>query len=448
MTLIIVIILLLGYVLIATSSITRINKAASAMFAGTVGWVLYICWGTDYVMSQHPNEYIDWLAGANATSVAVKQYIAENIFLNYVGKGAEIVLFLLATMTIVEILNNNGCFDFLTQTMRTRNSRKLLWVITAITFIISANLDNITTTTMMLMIMHDIVPSRRQRMIYGSAIIIAANCGGALTVIGDTTGLLLWTNSMVTATDFSMTLMIPCLISWIVPTLWLSRMLPERIDSQWRTMPYRGDDTNLKIWQRLVMLIVGIGGLWFIPTFHNITKLSPFIGALCVLSVLWIVNEVMNSKMMDVDKMIQRRVPFVLQYGVVQLALFVMGIMLAIGVVQETGVIAWLSRWCSENIHNVWLMGVLAAAFSTVLDTFASALSFISLFPDLPLNAIYWKIIAYSTAMGGSTLMIGSVAGLALMKMEHIRVGWYLRNIGWVVILSWLMGMAVLYMMN
>ena len=448
MTLIIVIILLLGYVLIATSSITRINKAASAMFAGTVGWVLYICWGTDYVMSQHPNEYIDWLAGANATSVAVKQYIAENIFLNYVGKGAEIVLFLLATMTIVEILNNNGCFDFLTQTMRTRNSRKLLWVITAITFIISANLDNITTTTMMLMIMHDIVPSRRQRMIYGSAIIIAANCGGALTVIGDTTGLLLWTNSMVTATDFSMTLMIPCLISWIVPTLWLSRMLPERIDSQWRTMPYRGDDTNLKIWQRLVMLIVGIGGLWFIPTFHNITKLSPFIGALCVLSVLWIVNEVMNSKMMDVDKMIQRRVPFVLQYGVVQLALFVMGIMLAIGVVQETGVIAWLSRWCSENIHNVWLMGVIAAAFSTVLDTFASALSFISLFPDLPLNAVYWKIIAYSTAMGGSTLMIGSVAGLALMKMEHIRVGWYLRNIGWVVILSWLMGMAVLYMMN
>ena len=448
MTLIIVIILLLGYVLIATSSITRINKAASAMFAGTVGWVLYICWGTDYVMSQHPNEYIDWLAGANATSVAVKQYIAENIFLNYVGKGAEIVLFLLATMTIVEILNNNGCFDFLTQTMRTRNSRKLLWVITAITFIISANLDNITTTTMMLMIMHDIVPSRRQRMIYGSAIIIAANCGGALTVIGDTTGLLLWTNSMVTATDFSMSLMIPCLISWIVPTLWLSRMLPERIDSQWRTMPYRGDDTNLKIWQRLVMLIVGIGGLWFIPTFHNITKLSPFIGALCVLSVLWIVNEVMNSKMMDVDKMIQRRVPFVLQYGVVQLALFVMGIMLAIGVVQETGVIAWLSRWCSENIHNVWLMGVLAAAFSTVLDTFASALSFISLFPDFPLNAIYWKIIAYSTAMGGSTLMIGSVAGLALMKMEHIRVGWYLRNIGWVVILSWMMGMAVLYMMN
>ena len=133
MTLIIIAILLLGYVSIATSSITHINKAASAVFAGTVGWVLYICWGTDYVMAQHPDDYINWLAGANATSVAVKEYIAGNIFLNYVGKGAEIVLFLLATMIIIEILNNNGCFDFLKQMMRTRHSRKLLWLMTAIT---------------------------------------------------------------------------------------------------------------------------------------------------------------------------------------------------------------------------------------------------------------------------------------------------------------------------
>ena len=448
MTLIIVVILFIGYVLIATSGLTRINRAASAVFAGTVGWVLYICYGTDYVMSQHPHEYIDWLSGARATSVAVKQYIAENIFLNYVGKGAEIVLFLLATMTIVEILNNNGCFDFLTQIMRTRSSRRLLWVMTAVTFLISANLDNLTTVTMMLMIMRDIVPSRLQRMIYGSAIVIAANSGGALTVIGDPTGLVLWTNGWVTATNFSMSLMISCLILWIVPTLWLSRMLPERIDSQWRSMPYRGDDTNLKVWQRLVMLIVGIGGLWFIPTFHNITQLSPFLGALCVLSVLWIVNEVMNSKLMDVDKMIQKRVPFVLQHGVVQLALFVMGITLALGVVQETGAIAWLSHWCEENIHNPWLMGTFAAIISSVLDTFASSLSFIMLARDLPQNDIYWKIIAFSTAAGGSLLMIGSISGLALVKMMHVRLGWYLRHVGWVVAVSWMLGLIALYLIG
>ena len=445
MTLIIVVILLLGYVLIATSGVTRINRAASAVFAGTVGWVLYICYGTDYVMSQHPHEYFNWLNGANATSVAVKQYIAENIFLGYVGRGAEIVLFLLATMIIVEILNNNGCFDFLTQMMRTRRSRKLLWLMTAVSFLISANLDNLTTVTMMLMIMRDIVPSRRQRMIYGSAIVIAANSGGALTVIGDPTGLVLWTNGWVTATNFSMSLMVPCLLMWIVPTLWLSRMLPERIDSQWHAMPYRGDDTNLKVWQRLVMLIVGIGGLWFIPTFHNITKLSPFLGALCVLSILWIVNEVMNSKLMDVDKMIQKRVPFVLQHGVVQLALFVMGIMLAIGVVEETGAVDWLSHWCEENIHNPWLMGVFAAALSSVLDTFASSLSFIVLAQDLQQNDIYWKIIAYSTAAGGSLLTIGSISGLALVRIIHVRLGWYLRNVGWVVAVSWVLGLVSLY---
>lgn len=445
MTLIIVVILILGCVLIATSGITRINKAASAMFAGTVGWVLYICYGSDYVMSLHPSEYINWLNGASATSVAVKHYIAENIFLSYVGRGAEIVLFLLATMTIVEILNNNGCFDFLTQVMRTRRSKKLLWTMTAVTLLISANLDNLTTTTMMLVMMRDLVPSRRQRLIFGSAIVLAANCGGALTVIGDPTGLVLWTNGKVTATDFSMSLLVPCMIAWIVPTFWLSRQLPERIDTQWHAMPYRGDDTNLKVWQRLVMLIVGIGGLWFIPTFHNITKLSPFLGALCVLSVLWIVNEVMNRKLMDVDKMIQKRVPFVLQHGVVQLALFVMGIMLAFGVVQETGAIGWLGRWCDANIHNQWVMGALAAIFSTVIDTFASSLGFITLSQNLAQNDLYWKIIAYSAAMGGSVLTIGSVSGLALMKIEHVRVGWYLRNVGWIVAVSWVFGMAALY---
>ena len=160
MTLIIVAILLIGYVLIATSSMTKINKAAAAIFAGTVGWVLYICYGSDFVMSQHPSEYIDFLGGANPTSVAVKEYISRNVFLKYVGRGAEIVLFLLATMTIVEVLNNNGCFDFLKQMMRTRKSKKLLWVMTMITFVISANLDNLTVTTMMLVMMHEIVPNR------------------------------------------------------------------------------------------------------------------------------------------------------------------------------------------------------------------------------------------------------------------------------------------------
>lgn len=335
MAFVLVSILLIGYMLIATGYVTNVNRAAIAMFIGTLGWVLYICYGTDFVMSQHQQAYYDFLGGATSSSTAVKQYIAQNIFLKYVGKGAEIVLFLFATMSIVEILNNNGCFDFLSELLKTRNSHKLLWMMAIITFVISANLDNLTTTTMMLVIMHKLLPNRRQRMIYGSAIVLAANCGGALTVIGDPNGLILWNNGIVTATNFSASLALPCLAACVIPIYWLGRSLPEHIDLQYVAMPYRGDDTNLNRWQRILMLIVGIGGLWFIPTFHNITKLSPFLGALCVLSVLWIVNEIFNHKLMNADQMIQRPVPRVLQYGVIQLMLFVMGIMLAVGAIYE-----------------------------------------------------------------------------------------------------------------
>ena len=441
---IIIAILVIGYLLIATSSLTKVNKAAIAVFTGTVGWVLYICYGTLFVMSQHPMEYTDFLQGAVPTSTAVKHYVAENIFIKYVGRGAEIVLFLLATMTIVEVLDNNGCFDFFKQLMKTRRSRKLLWTISILTFLVSANLDNLTVTTMMLVVMHEIVPSRRLRMLYGSAIVVAANCGGALTVIGDPTGLLLWNQGAVTATSFSMSMALPCLVTWLLPTWWIARQLPERIDSQWTSMPYRGDDTNLRVWQRLLMLLVGIGGLWFIPSFHSITKLSPFLGALCVLAVLWVVNELMNRKLMQADVMIQRRTPRVLQYGVIQLMLFVMGMVLAVGVVRESGIIPWLARQGEFYLQNVWILGAMCAAVSSVLDTFATSITFMALHEETAQNSIFWPVIAYSTCVGGNLLMLGSMSGLALMKMERIHLGWYFRHVGWVVAASWIVGMTLL----
>ena len=465
MALVIVSILLIGFVLIATGYATNVNRAAIAMFVGTAGWVLYICYGTDFVMSQHPDGYADFLAGATTSSSNIKQYIAQDIFIKYVGRGAEIVLFLLATMTIVEILNNNGCFDFIQELLKTRNSKKLLWIMSIVTFAISANMDNLTTTTMMLVIMHKLLPNRRQRMIYGCAIVLAANCGGALTVIGDPNGLVLWSIGAVTATDFSASLALPCLIAWGLPTYWLSRRLPEHTDLQCTTMPYRGDDTNLNKWQRVGMLILGIGGLWFIPTFHNITKLSPFLGALCVLSLLWIVNEIFNHKLMNVDQMIQRKIPRALQYGTIQLMLFVMGIMLAIGAVNETGVIEHVADFCNAHIHNVWVMGITTGCISCVLDSFATCMSFISIFPVADLeqlagasdlqyassfvqNGVYWKVIAFCSAMGGNILPLGSISGLALMKMEKVHVGWYFKNVGFVALIGWLLGIATMWAFN
>ncbi len=254
---------------------------------------------------------------------------------------------------------------------------------------------------------------------------------------------------------FSMSLLLPCLVAWGLPTYLLGRELPERIDIDWRPMPYRGDDTNLNAWQRVLMLIVGIGGLWFIPTFHNITKLSPFLGALCVLSVLWVVNEIFNRKLMSVDKMVERKMPRALQYGVQQMILYVMGFMLAVGVVQETGAVHWLAEAIDAHIHNCWILGAVAGLISSVLDNFAASLSFFSLYPVAETaaegygeafvqNGIYWKIIAFSTALAGNIVAIGSMSGVALLKMERMRLTWYIAHVGWKAAVGWCAGLVVM----
>ena len=279
MTLVIIVILLLGLLLIASAHLTHVNKAAIAVFYGD-GMLgsLHLLWNR--LCNEFSSIRLSRLFRRfEGNQCCVKHYIAQNIFLNYVGKAAEVVLFLLVTMTIVEILNNNGCFDFLIKFLKTRNSKTLLWSLSVVTFLLSANLDNLTTTVMMLTIMHQLLSSRRLRWLYGSAIFLSASCGGIFTVIGDPVGLVLWSEGLVSATSFSSLLILPCLVAWALPIFMIGRELPERLELSF-SMPYRGDDTNLNVWQRFVMLLLGIGGLWFIPTFHNITKLSPFLGAL------------------------------------------------------------------------------------------------------------------------------------------------------------------------
>ena len=450
MTLIIVLMLLLSYLLIATGHLTGVNKAAIAMFLAAIGWVVYICWGQDFVNMLHPGQYGEFLAGRESTTETVKEFIYDSVFLKHVGKAAAIVMYLLATMSIIEILNTNGCFDFVSEWIRTRNPNRLLWTITLATFILSANLDNLTTTIVMLVIMHQIVKSRAQRMLIGSAIVLAAVCGGCFTVIGDPTGLLLWANDAVTATQFSAYLALPALAAWVVPTLLISRQLPSRLDIEWQLAPYRGDDTRLNRWQRLLMLVVAIGGLWFVPTFLSITRLPAFLGALCVLSVLWVVNEAFNRKLDNADQMSQRRIPRVIQYQAIQQMLFVMGVMLGLGVVTETGVLTEVADWIDKTIDSLWVVGIVSGLLSSVVDSFMIAVSDISLYDvwnagDYARDGAYWKVIAYCTAIGGCLLSIGNISGVALMKMEHIHLGWYLKNITPKVLAGFAIGLAILY---
>ena len=243
---------------------------------------------------------------------------------------------------------------------------------------------------------------------------------------------------------------LPAIAAWIVPTILINRELPSRLDIEWTIAPYRGDDTRLNRWQRVLMLFVAIGGLWFVPTFLSLTRLSPFLGALCVLSVLWVVNEAFNRKLMNADQMSQRRFPRVLQYGAIQQMLFVMGIMLGIGVVAETGVFADIAHWIDTYIGNMWIVGILAGLFSSLVDMFTIAISGVTLYDIAPAgdygqNGFYWLIVAFSTAIGGCLLSVGSACGIALMQMEHIRLGWYVKRIAPKVLAGWLLGLAILY---
>ena len=450
MTILITSILIISLLFIATERQTNINKAAVAVFACTLGWVLYICFGSDFVESRHLYDYTAFLNGIKPNPEAVKLYIAKNVFLPYVGRAAEIVLFLLATMSIVEILNNNGCFDFLMLWIRTRRSKLLLWKLTAFAFVMSANLDNISTIVLMLTVTNAILPRTKDRMIYGSMVLVAVIFGGALTVIGDPTGLALWNKGAITASDYTLSMLLPCLVAWALPTFIVSMKINNTIEIEHPSLPYRGDDTNLNVWQRLILFFVGIGGLWLIPTFHDITKLPPFLGALCVLSLLWIVNELINRNILTAYRKLISRSPQSMQYNMTQQILYIVGVILALGVVTETGSIAWFSEQTDNLIGNIWAIGVITSLISTVLDSFASCMTMVSLHdisatdPYYAIGGAYWKVLSFGTAIGGSILGIGSISGIVMMQMQGVTLKWYIKHITPLTIFAGILAFSIL----
>ena len=450
---IIISIILIGLFLIATESLNRMNKAAVAMFVGVSCWLLYIAFGSDFVISQHPVQFFSYISSHAINAMAVKDFIAHNIFTEYIFRGAQVVLYFLATMTIVEVLTNNGCFDFIGEWLRSKRPITLLWVLAIITFLLSANLDNTTTACLMLGIMHPVFQDERMRKIYGAAIILAANCGGAATVIGDLTTLTLWTDGLITPTAYSMMVM-PSLVVALGTTLTLmSLRLPARIHLGTHIPPYRGDDTILNRWQRMIMFFVGAGGLWFIPTFHRITQLPPFLGAMCVLSLLWIVNELCNRSLLGSDQMVRKRQPLALQYVNIQNLLFFIGLTLMFGAATETGLLQKGYSWlASAGDYMAYGTGIIGGLLSGVLGNVATLLGLTALFeqPDLAAATnpdFFWPLLSYTTAVGGSLLATGTITGLVLMRMENVSLKWYATHVMPKVFAGWLAGLAVLFIM-
>ena len=427
MTIVIIALMLLAYLLIASEHLTHINKATTAMFAGVVGWILYIIYmGHD------------------------KAAIANDVFPRHSAYLCSIVLYLLSTMAIVEVLSNNGCFDFITDQLRTRSMRRFLWGIVGITFVLSANLDNLTTVVLMLIIMRRLLANRRQRLYVGAAIVVAACAGGCFTVIGDVTTLMIWTRGAVTPTAFAQAMLPAALVATIVPTLLISFDLPDSLDINRRHIVYRGDESVIPLWQRLTLLVLGIGGLWFVPTFHRLTLLPPFLGSLCVLGVIWVLDEVFNRHGLRTEQPTllpgsNRR----LQYEVLQVIMFFIGVALAVSVLGEVGALKSVGDWLNHNVHDIYVISIFLGALSAVLDNIVLVLSAVSICDVLPEaqtayqqffleNGQYWHLVVLSGCIGGCLLPIGSTAGYALMKSEDTSMWWYFRHITGKVLMGWI----------
>lgn len=439
MTVAIIILMLLAYLLIASEHFTHINKATTAMFAGVVGWILYIIY-----------------VGPN------KAYIAEHVFMQHSAYICSIVLYLLSTMAIVNVLSDNGCFDFISEFLRTRSMPRFLWGTVFVTFLLSANLDNLTTVVLMLIIVRRLLSNRRQRLYVGAAIVIAACCGGTFTVIGDVTTLMIWTRGAVTPTNFAASMILPAFVATVVPTILISYDLPETFDIQRRHIVYRGDDAAMPLWQRIVMLFFGIGGLWFVPTFHRITLLPPFLGSLCVLGVIWVLNEVFNRHAILTEQPTMpsgsnRR----LQYEVLQVIMFFIGVTLSVSVLIEIGAMQSVGHWLNTYVHDVYVISVFLGVLSAVLDNVCLVMSAISIYDVLPAETAqtayqqlftqdgqYWHLMALSAGIGGCLLPIGCTAGYALLRSEDTSIWWYFRHISGKVLLGWIAALVTYFGVN
>ena len=453
MAIFLLVILVVSLLIIATESVNHINKAAIAMFGGVCCWLLYIVQGTIFISNEHPIEFLTYISSNEISANSVKSFISEHIFVKYIAQCANIVLFLLATTCIVEVLSSNGCFDFIAEWMRTRNPKKLLWTLASITFIISANLDNLATVVLLLSIIHPLLQDRKVRRVYCSVIILAANLGGVIAVISDMTCLKLWSDGLIQPTAYFSTLILPALTALSIILYLFYRNLPRRIEFATTTLPYRGDDTILNRSQRLLMLFVGIGGLWFIPTFHRITLLPPFVGALCVLALLWIVNELCNRQLLRSDKMTQRRLPLALQYANIQNILYYIGLILMFGALTESGILKDIYNYLITHIDNIYIISLITTFISSILGNVPTLLGSSALFNQPSLvntpecmqaGGVFWSLLSYTTAWGGSLLSTGTIAGILLMRMEGVSFKWYFKNVTPKVLIGFSFGFILL----
>ena len=450
LTIAIIVVFVLGYALIAMESLTKVNKAAVALLMFVFCWTLYMFDPAPFVQLMHP----DFTGTGDKVVSFVNTLITEHL-----GDTATTLFFLMGAMTIVEIVDQNGGFNWVKNVMQSKTKRSLLWKIAFMTFFLSAILDNLTTSIVMVMILRKLVQDKHDRMIYASLVIIAANSGGAFSPIGDVTTIMLWNAGMITAGGVLSEIFIPSLVSMLIPAFLLQMLLKGNIQYDDMSSDMSGDREVLEFngFQRKIVFAIGVGGLCSVPLFHFFTDLPPFAGILLVLGILWTVTEVfyrnLHKKRGD-EIQFSKRVSSLLSRIDMSTILFFLGILMAVACLEEVGVLKELGNGLNTTFNGnhyavTGIIGVLSAIVDNVpLVAGSMGMYPIGIEPDMAVDGIFWQLLAYCAGVGGSMLIVGSAAGVVVMGLEKITFGWYMKRITWVAFLGYIAGILSYWIMR
>ena len=434
LTLVIIIVFVVGYICIATESLLKINKAAIALLMCVFCWTLLMMAPGSF----YPDVAADGLIG----------HISE-VIEHHLGDAAGTLFFLMGAMTIVEIVDSNGGFNFVRDALKTRSKRKLMWRVAFMTFFLSAILDNLTTSIVMIMVLRKLVQSRSERLIYAALIVIAANSGGAFSPIGDVTTIMLWIKGVITTQGVLTEIFIPSLVSMVIPAFILQYSLKGKFDKS-QNLP-KAEVTQFTKVQRDIIFWLGVGGLVFVPIFKTITHLPPFMGILLVLGILWTVTEIFHHNTSEDDTM-AKRVSDLLSRIDLSTIMFFLGILMAVAVLQEIGVLTRLGEGLNEAFNgNHYLVTGIIGVLSSIVDNVPLVAGCMGMYPvqptgDMAVDGIFWQLLAYCAGVGGSMLIIGSAAGVVVMGLEKITFGWYMKKITWIAFVGYLAGILVYWL--
>lgn len=405
---------IVGYIAIAMEHPLRVNKAASALITGVLCWTIFALFSPD---KQAPGHIVN----------------------EYLGEVAGILFFLLGAMTIVELIDAHDGFEVITQRIRTTNKRKLVWILGTLTFFLSAVLDNLTTTIVIISLLRIIIPDKKERLLFAGLTVIAANAGGAWSPIGDVTTTMLWIGGQITAGSIILQAFIPSMICFVVPALIISRQVSGyavRVENDAINKPLTSTakERNAVFW-------IGLGSLLFVPVFKTLTHLPPYLGVMLGLGIMWVITEMIHHEKDEAEKGVLS-VNHALRKIDTPSILFFLGILLAIAALQATGVLTKLALLLDESIGDIKIITIVIGLLSSIVDNVplvAAAQGMYGL-EQYPTGHFFWEFLAYCAGTGGSCLIIGSAAGVAAMGLEKIEFFWYLKKIGWLALLGYLAG--------